>query len=803
MLIAAAVVAVLLIAAAVLYRWWLRRPLPRTRGRLTVDGISAPLTIGRERRGFTHVDADSMADAAYAIGLAHAQDRLWQLELTRRAATGRISEVAGTEGLAADRFIRRVGLHRVAAEEAALLSAEPRAMLEAYCNGINTVIASRRALPLEFQLLKLRPEPWRPQDSIACGKLLSLGLALNWDTEMQRFDLLRAIGAEKAALLDIVYPEANPTILAETARQAGDGGALLAMFREAARWIPAAGGGSNSWVVSGERTTDGKPLLCNDPHLPPSVPSIWYAAHIRAGDDFETTGVTMPGIPFPIIGHNRRCAWGFTNSFADCQDLVIEEFEQPSGSRYRTENGSAESRIVREVIRVRDASDEVEEVIITRHGPVVERFQDAADGVWRGLALQWTSLTPGSASETVLTLQRAHDWESFRAAFAGFDGPSQNAVYADVDGHIGYFLCGRVPKRRRTPSGLPVPGWTGDALWERFLSVDEVPQQLDPPGGVVVTANNRVVGDDFPQHIGSDYMNGYRARRIAELLDSTEQLDADAMRRIQMDVLNLPAQEVIELLRDRTMSDPHAEQWRRRLVAWDAQMRTDQVEPTLYEAFMRRLTENALRPLCGDAWGILGGPDLSHPVFDYPGSIVNRLVPTLLQRWRDGDAAILDGGSWDDVVERSLSGAIDDVQRLSPFSRRRRWGRVHKLPLAHRFAQRRPLNLIFGVGSITVAGATDTVMATGDRPGGSFATTVMAPSWRQVLTPGDWESSTGVLYPGQSGQPGSRHWRDLVGLWQRNRQLPLAWSAAAVERAIGRRRLRLQPRAGGDSARTV
>ena len=266
----------------------------------------------------------------------------------------------------------------------------------------------------------MTPEPWEPMHSLAALKLLALGLSMNWDTELQRLELLRAIGPEHAARLDIVYPDANPTILASTVRASGGTDTrsqLLAMFREAARWIPTAGGMSNSWVVSGERTSTGRPILCNDPHLVPGMPSIWYAAHIQAGEDFESTGVTMPGMPFVIIGHNKRVAWGFTNSFADCQDLVIEEFDSPAGEHFRTERGFEPTRRLREIIHVKGSSDVLEEVVVTRHGPVVERIEDPERSIWRGLALQWTALQPGGAAEGLLRLQRAGDWKSFKEAF--------------------------------------------------------------------------------------------------------------------------------------------------------------------------------------------------------------------------------------------------------------------------------------------------------------------------------------------------------------------------------------------------
>ena len=785
---AAAAAALLLLAVAtplVVRRRVLGASLPRVRGRLEVTGVSAPVTVARDRVGVPHVDAGSMPDAAFAMGVVHAQDRLWQMELSRRVAAGRVSEFAGPEGLPIDRFMRRLGLQRVAQEEARLLVGDVRQMLESYAAGVNSVISGGRKLPLEFRTLKLEPQPWRPVHSLAAAKLLALGLSLNWDNELQRLDLLRAIGPERAAKLDLVYPDANPTILASTASAAGGGGyrdGVLAMFLETARWVPAAGGGSNSWVVAGTRTATGRPILCNDPHLVPGMPSIWYAAHIHAGDDFESTGVTLPGLPFVLIGHNRRVAWGFTNSFADCQDLVIEEFDNPAGERYRTERGFERTRLQREIIHVKDASDEVEEVVITRHGPVVERIEDPARDVWRGLALQWTALTPGGSPETMLKLQRAGDWQSFRSAFGHLDAPSQNVVYADVDGHIGYLLCGRVPVRRRRPSGLPVQGWTGDALWLRFLNENEMPYMLDPPEQAIVTANNRITGSQFPHYIGSDFMNGYRALRIAELLREPA-MDLGYMARMQMDVVCPPARQVVRLLSGMTCAEPNAERLRRRLVQWDASMSTELTEPTIYESFMHHLAEHALRPVCGDAWRIVAGIDLTHPVFEYPGNLAGRLTPALLDRWQRGDHTLLGGATWPSVATAALTDTWADLRgRYGRRSKRWRWGRVHALALTHSFGRGRMGRLIFNAGTIPIGGNVDTILATAHMPSEPFATRLLAPSWRQVLDVGNWDACSGVHLPGQSGQPGSRHYKDLRGPWRKNHQFPLLWSPQLVER---------------------
>jgi penicillin amidase len=793
--VAGIVVAVVVVLLAAGWYVLYRRPLPLVSGTVTVAGLRAPVQVVRDRRGVPHVRATCLEDAAFAMGYVHAQDRGWQLEFNRRVACGRISEFAGAEGVDADRFMRRLGLLRVAEAEERLLDGDTRAGLEAYAAGINAVWQSGRPLPLELQLLRITPEPWRPAHSLVLAKLLNLGLACNMDFELRRFELLRRLGAEKAAQLDFLYSDTNPTILAATQRAAAAaGGDAADLFREASRWIPTGtlGAASNNWVVDGTMTESGRPMLCNDPHLPPSAPSIWYQAHVTAGDDFESTGVTLPGLPFTIIGHNRRIAWGYTNSFADVQDLVIEELEDSTGHRYRTETGMADAEVRRETIRVKGQGDLLEEVVVTRHGPLVERYEDRPAGVWRGLALQWTALTPGRAADSVLALQRASDWESFRAAMASVDGPSQNAVYADVDGHIGYFLTGRIPVRRRPASGLPVPGWDGSALWRDFLGVDELPQVLDPPEHFVVTANNRVVGGDFPHHIGMDYMNGYRALRLRQLIEGRTELNASYMAKTQMDVVCPPAREVVELLKGVRCENELAEEARQNLTRWDGVLDTESAEPCVYEAFMRRLTQHALQPLCGEHWRLASG-EMAHPVFGVAGNLIGGVTPHLLRRWREGDTSWFpEGTTWPDVARRALEDAVADLRRGVGGPRRWRWGRLHQLPVEHALGRKKPLNLLFNAGVIEVGGDTDTVLQAAYLPTEPYRTKAWAPSWRQIMDLSDWDASTGIHYPGQSGHPGSRHYRDLLGDWARNRQHPLPWSSAAVD-AVARSTLVLTP----------
>lgn len=799
-----AIVALLVATILALHHLLLRRPLPRVRGRVVVDAIRHPVSIVRDRFGVPHIHAECMEDAAFAMGFVHAQDRGWQLEITRRAAAGRLSEFAGPQALEADRFLRRLGLMRASVEEERLLTGEARRMLDAYAAGVNAVLCGGQPRPLEMLLLHLDFEPWRPAHSLACARLVSFALACDWEQTMQRTRLLSALGPARAALVDVAYPDSNPTICADTVRplaaavpasgsvalprQVAD--RLAEAYRAAARWLPTlAGGASNSWVVSGSVTATGRPMLCNDPHLAASVPSPWYEAHVRAGGDFESAGVGLCGLPFTVIGHNRRIAWGFTNSFADVQDVVVEELDA-DGRRYRTETGMQECVVHREAIRVRGRPEVVEEVLETRHGPVLEVI-DGEGGRRYALALQWSHLRPGRTAEGLLALQRASDWRSFRSAIDLLDVAPQNVVYADVDGHIGYALSGRIPVRRGAPSRFPLRGWTGEAEIVRYLEGDEKPQLFDPADGVIVTANNRVVGDGFPHHIAFDYANGYRAARIEQLLRGREAIDAAFMAALQLDVVSLPAREVTELLRD-VRCEGLAEEARQALCAWDGALRLDAAEPCVYEAFLRHLAEEVLRPLCGDAWRLAAG-EMDHPVLGFAGSLVGRLTPWLLEHWRTRDRRVLvTDDSWNVIAARALVAAVEELRRTTGRPSRWRWGRLHALPLEHALGRSRWLRWLLDAGRVEVGGDTDTVHQTAFIPSRPYETRAWAPTWRQILDVGNWDACTGIHLPGQSGHPGSRHFRDLVERWRQNRQHPMAWSPDAVA-AIAEARLDLLP----------
>ena len=528
-----ALLATVLIAAGTL-AWLAWASLPETQGELTVAGIEQPITIVRDAYAIPHVEAATIADASFALGFLHGQDRLWQMEFDRLLGQGRLAEVLGEAALPIDRFLRTLGLaHRA---DAALAGLDPAtlALLDAYARGVNAAIARFGAtLPPEFLILRHRPEPWRPADTLLFQKLMALDLSGNWREELLRARLAQRLTPAQMDDLWPGQPADAPITLASLADLPLD---------RLAEALPAAappGIGSNVWVADGSRTRGGAPLLANDPHLQLQAPGRWYLAQLDA-PGLHVIGATLPALPFVVLGRNRDIAWGFTNTGSDTQDLFVEQIDPADPGRYRTPSGTEPFRQRTETIGVRGAPPVTMVVRETRHGPVVSDLVPAAAdlaGAEHVLALAWTQLTDVDTTvEAGFGMGRAHDWPSFVAAVERYQGAQQNMAFADRQGAIGMISPGLVPIRRSGDGRFPVPGWTGAYDWVGTIPAEALPRQLRPAGGLIVNANNRLVGDAYPFLLTSDWDPALRAQRIEDLLGGARDLDADRFAAVQLDV---------------------------------------------------------------------------------------------------------------------------------------------------------------------------------------------------------------------------------------------------------------------------
>ncbi len=754
---------------AVAWHWLLRRPLPKQEGTIALDGLEGRVRVRRDRWGVPHIEAETAGDLWFAEGFSHAQDRLWQMNFYRRVVSGRVAEMAGTEGLPVDRLMRTLGIRRAAEREAAALDPDLRATLERFCAGVNAAAAGARALPFEMQLLRLRRfEPWRPVDILSLGKLLAFGLATNWERELLRADMLRVLGPELTAKLDPTYPADSPIVTQEA--WSGDGLAIAEQIDSVRRslGLAAEAGGSNNWAVSGARSATGSPLIAGDPHLPPSMPGIWYQVGLRLGDRV-VRGASLPGLPGVYMGQSNDVCWTFTNVMPDVQDLFVERVE---GERYLFEDEWRPLEVVREEIPVKGrAEPEVLEVRSTHHGPIVNRALGADEA--EPLALRWLTLDEPTVFPGMFELHHVGSGPELVAALAGHTAPASNLIWADRHGSIGYKLIGRLPLRKGGSPDLPKPGWTGEYEWTGTIPYEELPEVVDPESGLLVTANNRIVGDDYPHHITSEWYDGVRAQRIEDLLRATDEHDVESFEEMQSDDLSILGLEAARRLGRLQPSGQRESSAIERLRSWDGRLGLDSVAGTIYQAFLLRLAREVARAVIGDR-------DLSERWLDRSDSGFSSHVTSpwrwhshLMKLWEEGDEELV-GRPWDELALEVLSGALDDLtEDFGADPEAWRWGHVHKMEFPHPLGEANPLLRRLLNRSLEAGGAQETVSQIAYDPNDPYRA-VWAPSWRMVADPTDPDRSRWQMFTGQSGHPASPHYDDLQPDWLQGRTQPMA-----------------------------
>jgi penicillin amidase len=754
-------------AAATAWHRLARRPLPKQRGTIELDGLHGRVTIRRDRWGVPHVEATERPDLYFAQGFCHAQDRLWQMDFYRRVVRGRVSEMAGPDGLPIDRLLRTLGIRRIAEREEAALDPELRGLIERFCEGVNAAAAQARSRPLEMQLLRLEWEPWRPVDILSLGKLLAFGLSTNWERELLRADMLRELGPELAARLDPTYPADNPVVTEEA--WSGDGLAIVEQIDAVRRslGLAAEASGSNNWAVSGALSATGSPLIAGDPHLPPSMPGIWYEVALRQGERF-VRGASMPGMPGVYMGQNNDVCWTFTNVMADVQDLFVERLD---GDSYLFEDEWLPLETVREEIVVKGRSEPVVlDVRCTHHGPIVNEALGADEA--EPLALRWQTLDEPTTFTGMFELLEIGSGPELVAKLEGHTSPASNLIWADRHGSIGYKLIGRLPLRRGGCPDLPKPGWSGEFEWEGTIPYDELPETVDPENGYLITANNRIVGDDYPHHITSEWLDGFRAKRIEQLLRERDDHDLASFEAIQTDNLSLPGLEAARRLGRLVPRGQRERSAIERLRSWDGRLDPETIAGTIYQAFLLRLAREVARAVIGDR-------DLSERWLDRAD---NGFTPHITSPWRwhshlmglweEADEGLI-GRPWDELALEALAGALDDLEeRFGPDPGAWRWGRVHEMEFPHPLGEANPVLRRLFNRRLRAGGAQETVSQIAYDPNDPYRA-VWAPSWRMVADPTDPDRSRWQMFTGQSGHPASPHYDDLQADWLEGRTQPM------------------------------
>ena len=767
---------------------------------LTGHGLTAPVHVYRDDHGIAHIYAENSDDLFFAQGYVHAQDRMWQMEFWRHIAQGRVSEIVGEPGIENDKFIRTSGWNRIAAANTAYYEQElPEAMaaLNAYSAGVNAYLVdnkddialSQRILGLVGEPWEL--EPWQPIDSIGWGVVMAWDLGGNWEDELTRARLYATIGQEATDQLVPGYPYHTRPVIAPTSQliTAAAGNTTTAMA-PAIDWTrvstqligrpPGALGsgpllGSNNWVVGGQHTASGLPLLANDPHLGIQMPSIWYQVGLHA-PGWDVTGFSFAGIPGVIVGHNERIAWGVTNVGPDVQDLYIEKINPDNPNQYEYMGEWRDFNVIEEVIKVNGGEDVVLNVRETLHGPVISDVLDEQPDV---LAMRWTAASdPSRILQSALSINQAQNFDEFREALRYWDIPSQNFVYADVDGNIGYQTPSLIPIRANGQGMVPAPGWTGEYEWEEYIPFEELPTLFNLEQGYIVTANHAVVDEEYPYFIARDWASGDRGQRITDMIEQAiaeGPIDADDFARIHSDSYSLRAASFVPLLAGLSSDDAAVQRALDTLRAWDYQERRDSVGASLFEIFYMRLAYNVLADDVGE-----------ENVSDaYSTIYFHQLANDPTARWWD-DATTPETESREDILLRSLAEGITWLnENLGGDMDEWTWGRLHTATFASTPLGESgigPIESLVNRGPFPADGGSDLVNASGwswDEP----AAIRSHPSMRMIVDMSDFDASRWVIPTGQSGHPFNAHYDDQIELWLNGEYLPMRSSRAAVEDA--------------------
>ncbi|MFS3127049.1 penicillin acylase family protein [Nocardioides sp. Bht2] len=809
----------------------IRRPFPQLEGTAELQGLSAAVDVVRDEQGIPQIYADTLDDLMRAQGYVHAQDRFYEMDVRRHVTAGRLSELFGESTVETDKTIRAMGWRRVAERELAMLAPQTRTALEAYAAGVNEWMDGRSPseMSVEYSLLRLdgldyEPEPWTPVDSLAWLKAMAWDLRGNMQEEISRALALvdhtddqvadlypdypyarHSPIVTQGALVDGRYePQASKAGTRDPARvpYTADQAAALRDVQRAFDSIPALIGqgdgiGSNSWVVAGEHTETGKPLLANDPHLGTSLPGVWTQVGLHCRElsslcPVDVSGFSFSGVPGVVIGHNQSIAWGFTNLGPDVSDLYLERI---SGDNWYYDGRYRPLITRREVIKVRGSDDVNLTVRETAHGPLLSdvsdelstvaanaQHADDADEAY-AVSLQWTALRPDTTADAILALNRATNWTEFRAAASKFSVPAQNLVYADRDGHIGYQAPGRIPIRSSGNDGsLPSKGWLPENDWTgSYLSFDSLPQVLDPDEGFVVTANQAVVGKEYPAYLTDDFDPGYRSQRIRDLIAIAiadgGKVSVEEMSRMQLDNHVELADTLVPYLLGIPLPRGYQRDGRKALLRWDRQADADSAGAAYFNVVWRNLLEltfgdemrDSLRP-DGDArWW----------------RVVEQLLDDPDNAWWDDHGTDDIREDRDDILRAAMLAASDEiVVKMARDPGKWEWGQLHRLDLRSQTlgSSGNPLLERLFNRSWKIGGGSSVVNATGWDAAEGYAVT-SAPSMRMVVSLADFDDSRWINLTGASGHVFHDNYTDQTDLYVEGRTLPWRYSQGAVRRA--------------------
>ncbi|HEY3134613.1 MAG TPA: penicillin acylase family protein [Blastocatellia bacterium] len=761
-----------------------RSVLAQTSGRIELTGLSQPVEVLRDSWGVAHIYAQRVEDLFFAQGFVAAQDRLWQMEIWRRTGEGKLAEILGPSALERDKFARLLRYRGDMEAEWKSYAPDAQLIIRSFVRGVNAFIdASRDRLPIEFQLTGIKPEPWTPE--VCLTRMAGYVMTRNASTEVLRAQLVRMLGAARTEEL----VETDPLKKLEVPEGLDlDGidnkilGGANAAGAPVSFGSSQASEGSNDWVVSGALTKTGKPILANDPHRNISLPSLRYLIHLVA-PGWNVIGAGEPTLPGVAAGHNERIGFGFTIVGIDQQDLYVEETNPNDPTQYRYKGEWEKMKVEREAIKVKGRSEPVEiELRFTRHGPVI--YEDTK--LHRAYALRWVGSEPGSAGYLAsLSLDRAKNWQEFLKALERWRVPSENLVYADVDGNIGWQAAGSAPIRQGWSGLLPVPGSLGRYEWNGWLPLSELPRAFNPSKHFIATANHKIIPEGYKHEINFEWAAPFRFRRIEEILAKGDRFSVEDFERLQHDETSLPARELVPLLEGLKIDDSAVSDGRDLLTSWDRVLSKDSPGAALYEVWLTKL-DAALSKLAvpADAAPIMrGGVSLTRTIrlLKTPDAKNFGAYPKLKR---------------DEVLASTLAEGVTELRsRFGPDMKRWRWGDLHHAEFKHQLSTDDARRAVFDLKSVSRGGDANTINATGgarfiQRSGASF---------REILDLADWDNSVAINVPGQSGQPQSPHYGDLLPLWAEGKYFPLLFSREKIEKHTSGRLL-LLPKVASQTA---
>ena len=793
-----ALVVVIIMAGLAGYAWLVARTaLPQLDGALTTKGLSDPVSVTRDNHGVPTIEAANLRDLLFAQGFVTAQDRLWQMDMMRRFAAGELSEILGEATVKIDREQRVLGLRAAAKKSLQMTSARDASYLQAYAHGVNAFIETHQSrLPVEFRILRYKPKPWQPEDSIVIANQMVKDLNFYaFGDALDREKILAKVGPELTADLYVNHSwhDRPPTVMREDLNsepdrddsEDDDDGPDNSVTQHPnpanefwSQEIPEGVNGSNDWVVSGEHTVTGKPMLSNDMHLGHQMPNLWYEAHLKAGD-FDVAGVTLPGMPYVIVGHNRRIAWGFTNVGPTVADAFIENFN--AQGEYQTPQGWVQPEHRTEVIHVKDKPDVTFDVKITRHGPIIT---DILPGEMRQIALRWT-LYDG-LHMPFFDVDSAQNWQDFRKAFSQFDAPGQNVVYADVDGNIGYQATGRIPIRAAGDGSLPVSGVDDAHEWTGYIPFDKLPSIYNPPSGVIATANGRIAPDKYPYSISIGWEAPWRTERIYHVLESGRKLSASDMLALQNDVHSendlFAAERFVYAVDHASKPSARARQAADLMRNWDGRMSASSAAPTLAVRSAQELTRLLLEPRLGPAPADAEKQKttLSWKTYHWQMRTVwlQNVILHQPKRWLPEKYP-----NYDELLTSAVEAAVNEPEAPKDLASWN-WGTVNEVEIEHPVLGKIPLLRNWAAPGIKQqSGSGYTVKA---------VTAHHGPSERFTANLADLDESTLNLVTGEAGNFMSPYYMDQWHAWYEGTTFTLPFTSQAVK-AAAVHRLVLEP----------